>query len=36
MGVNKNAWASLVENPEGKNPAGTSKRRRKDNIKMDL
>jgi hypothetical protein len=34
--VNIYAWTSLVGNPEGKNPAGTPKRRRKDNIKMDL
>jgi hypothetical protein len=32
----KNAYRLLVEKPEGKRPLGRSRRRRVDNIRMDL
>jgi hypothetical protein len=36
MGEKRNAYMTLVGKPEGKRPLGRSKRRRVDNIKMDL
>jgi hypothetical protein len=36
MGKMGNAYKILVEKPEGKRPLGRPRRRRKDNIKMDL
>jgi hypothetical protein len=36
MGERKRAHRVLVEKPERKMPLGTSRRRWKDNIKMDL
>jgi hypothetical protein len=36
MGAKKNAYRILVEKPEGKRPLGRPRRRRMDNIKMDL
>jgi hypothetical protein len=36
MGEMRNAYKILVENPEGKRPFGRSRRRWKDNIRMDL
>jgi len=35
-GVRKGAYRVLVGKPEGKRPPGRSRRRWKDNIKMDL
>jgi hypothetical protein len=36
MGEKRNAYRILAENPEGKTPLGRPRRRRVDNIKMDL
>jgi hypothetical protein len=36
MGEKRNAYRILVGNPEGKRPLGRPRRRRVDNIKMDL
>jgi hypothetical protein len=36
MGEKRNACRILVGKPEGKRPLGRSRRRRVDNIKMDL
>jgi hypothetical protein len=36
MGENRNAYRILVGKPEGKGPLGRPRRRREDNIKMDL
>jgi hypothetical protein len=36
MGAKKNAYRILVGKPEGKRPLGRPRRRRVDNIKMDL
>jgi hypothetical protein len=36
MGENRNAYRLLVGKPEGMRPLGRPKRRRVDNIKMDL
>jgi hypothetical protein len=36
MGKKRNAYRILVENPEGKRPLGTPRRRWVNNIKMDL
>jgi hypothetical protein len=36
MGERKGAYRSLVGKPEGRRPLGTPRRRREDNIKMDL
>jgi hypothetical protein len=36
MGETRNAYRILVEKPDGKRPLGRSRRRRMDNIKMDL
>jgi hypothetical protein len=36
MGDRRNAYRILVGNPEGKRPLGSPRRRRVDNIKMDL
>jgi hypothetical protein len=36
MGKKRNAYRILVGKPEGKRPLGKPKRRRMDNIKMDL
>jgi hypothetical protein len=35
-GEKRNAYRTLVENPEGKRPLGRPKRSWMDNIKMDL
>jgi hypothetical protein len=36
MGKKRNAYRILVGTPEGKRPLGIPRRRREDNIKMDL
>jgi hypothetical protein len=36
MGEKRNAYSTLVENPEGKRPLGRLRRKWVDNIKMDL
>jgi hypothetical protein len=36
MGLKKNAFGLLVENPEGKRAQGRPSHRRVDNINMDL
>jgi hypothetical protein len=36
MGTKRNAYRILVGNPEGKRPLGKPRRRRVDNIKVDL
>jgi hypothetical protein len=36
MGEKRNAYRVLVGKPEGKRPLGRPRRRRIDNIKMDL
>jgi hypothetical protein len=36
MGKKRNAYRILVGNPEGKRPLERSRRRRVDNVKMDL
>jgi hypothetical protein len=36
MGEKRNVYRLLVGRPEGKRPLGRSRRRRIDNIKMDL
>jgi hypothetical protein len=36
MGEKRNAYRSLVINPEGKRPLGRPRRRWVDNIRMDL
>jgi hypothetical protein len=36
MGNRRGVYRVLVENPEGKRPLGRLRRRREDNIKMDL
>jgi hypothetical protein len=36
MGEKRNAYTLLVGNPEGRRPLGRPRRRRADNIKMDL
>jgi hypothetical protein len=36
MGEKRNEYRVFVGKPEGKRPLGRSKRRREDNIKMDL
>jgi hypothetical protein len=36
MGEGRGVYRVLVRNPEGKRPLGIPKRRREDNIKMDL
>jgi hypothetical protein len=36
MGEKVNSYRILVGNPEGKRPLGRPRRRRVDNIKMDL
>jgi hypothetical protein len=36
MGEKRNAYRILVVNPGGKRPLGRPRRRRVDNIKMDL
>jgi hypothetical protein len=36
MDPKRNAYSILVGNPEGKRPLGRPRRRREDNIKMDL
>jgi hypothetical protein len=36
MGETRNAYRILVGKPEGKGPLGRRRRRRVDNIKMDL
>jgi hypothetical protein len=36
MGEKRNVYRLLVGKPEGKRPLGRLRRRRKDNIKMDL
>jgi hypothetical protein len=36
MGAKRNAYRILVGKPEGKRPLGRPRRRRVDNIKMDL
>jgi hypothetical protein len=36
MGENKGAYRILVGRPEGRRPLGRPRRRREDNIKMDL
>jgi hypothetical protein len=36
MGEKRNAYRLLVGNPEGKRPLGRPRRRRVDNISMDL
>jgi hypothetical protein len=36
MGERRNPYRILVENPEGKRPLGTTRRRWVNNIKMDL
>jgi hypothetical protein len=36
MGERRGVYRVLVEKPEGKRPLGRSRRRRDDNIKMDL
>jgi hypothetical protein len=36
VGERKNAYKTLVENPEGKTPQGRPRRRWVDNIKIDL
>jgi hypothetical protein len=36
MGETRNAYVILVGKPEGKRPLGRPRRRRVDNIKMDL
>jgi hypothetical protein len=36
MKEKRNAYRILVEKPEGKRPLGRPRRRRKDNIKLDL
>jgi hypothetical protein len=36
MGEKMNAYRTFVGNPEGKRPLGRPRRRRVDNIKMDL
>jgi len=36
MGERRGVYRVLVEKPEGKRPLGRPRRRRKDNIKMDL
>jgi hypothetical protein len=36
MGAKRNAYSILTGNPEGKRPLGRPRRRRVDNIKMDL
>jgi hypothetical protein len=36
MGEKRGAYRILVERPEGRRPIGKPRRRREDNIKMDL
>jgi hypothetical protein len=36
MGEERGAYRILVERPEGRRPLGRPRRRREDNIKMDL
>jgi hypothetical protein len=36
MGERRGTYRILVEKPEGKRPLGRPRRRREDNIKMDL
>jgi hypothetical protein len=36
MGEMRNAYRNVVGKPEGKRPLGRSRRRWKDNIKMDV
>jgi len=36
MGEKRDVYRVLVDNPEGKKPLGRTRRRRGDNIKMDL
>jgi hypothetical protein len=36
MGEGKGAYRALVEKPEGRRPLERPRRRREDNIKMDL
>ena len=36
MGEKRDVYTVLVEKPEGKRPLGRPRRRREDNIKMDL
>jgi len=36
MGKRRGAYRILVGSPEGRSPLGRPRRRRKDNIKMDL
>jgi hypothetical protein len=36
IGENRNSYRLLVGNPEGKRPLGRPRRRRVDNIRMDL
>jgi hypothetical protein len=36
VGENRNAYRILVGKPDGKRPLGRPRRRREDNIKMDL
>jgi hypothetical protein len=36
MGERRGAYRSLVGKPEGRRPLGRTRRRREDNIKMDL